>query len=431
MLSEKEMLVVGLIEENREEIVDYLRKFISFRTVSPSQSNKIERDEHKRLQNFVCKTLEEMGFALDVWEIDTSKLKSFPGSGVDPDRNLSGMPVVVGKLKGGGRGKSLILNGHYDVVPAGIVGNWSHDPFEGEIEDNKIFGRGACDMKAGIVAMLKAVKFIQRAGIKINGDLTMEIVPDEEGSSMGTLSCCERGYKADAAVIPEPTNMNVLVAVRGNLSGAITVFGRAGHADITQPHWKEGGAVNAMVKAVKVIRALEELTKEWRNRPDMAHKFLDPAIVTPTIIRGGEWLITHPEEVQIGFSSDFSPGMVSKIRQEIEEKIMSVAASDPWMKEHPPKLEAGWLHGAEIDENEPIVETAMEAARELGIEPKLVGWGTLTDAVHLVNCLKIPTISIGPDDKTAHATDEFVDIEQLVKTTKVLALAVLRWCGYA
>lgn len=120
MLSEKEMRVVGLIEEKREEIVDYLRKLISFKTVSPSDNNKIERDEHKKLQNFVCKTMEEMGFALDIWEIDTSKLKGFPGSGVDPDRDLSGMPVVVGRLKGDGKGKSLILNGHYDVVPAGI-----------------------------------------------------------------------------------------------------------------------------------------------------------------------------------------------------------------------------------------------------------------------------------------------------------------------
>lgn len=104
MLSKKEASVVDLIEENREEIVDYLRKLISFKTVSPSHNNKIERDEHKKLQIFVCKTMEEMGFALDIWEIDTSKLKSFPGSGVDPDRDLSGMPVVVGNLKGDEKG---------------------------------------------------------------------------------------------------------------------------------------------------------------------------------------------------------------------------------------------------------------------------------------------------------------------------------------
>jgi len=189
-----------------------------------------------------------------------------------------------------------------------------------------------------------------------------------------------------------------------------------------------GGAVNAISKAVKVIQALEELTEEWRNRPDKQHKFLNPDMVMPTIIRGGEWLIMYPEKVEIEFDSMFVPGTVNH-RKEIEEKIMSVAATDPWMKEHPPKLETDGVYGAEIDENEPIVKTAIEAARELDIEPKLVGCGSLTDAIHLVNYSKVPTISIGPDDRTCHAPDEFVEIGQLVNTTKVLALAVMRWCG--
>ena len=108
---------------------------------------------------------------------------------------------------------------------------------------------------------------------------------------------------------------------------------------------------------------------------------------------------------------------------------MSVAATDPWMKEHPPKLETGWVYGAEVDENEPIVKTAVEAAKEAGIAPKLVGMGSLTDAIHLINYSKIPTISIGPADETCHAVDEFVDIDELTNLTKALALAIMRWCG--
>ena len=110
---------------------------------------------------------------------------------------------------------------------------------------------------------------------------------------------------------------------------------------------------------------------------------------------------------------------------------MSVAATDPWMKAHPPKVEGGYTYGAEIDENEPIIKTASEAAQELGIEPKLVGTDSLTDAIHLINYSKVPTISIGPDGATAHEADEFVDIGQLVQTTKILALSILRWCGYS
>ncbi|UCE16786.1 MAG: ArgE/DapE family deacylase [Candidatus Bathyarchaeota archaeon] len=428
MLPEKESRVLGLIDENKQEIIEYLQKLISFKTVTPQDNTKVEGDDSKGLQNFVRNTLEEMSFSVDMWEVVSSELKSFPGSGDIQNRDLSNMPVLVGKLEGNGKGKSLILNGHYDVVPEGIVENWKHDPFKGEIEDSKIFGRGANDMKGGIAAMLHAVKFIQEAGVRIGGDLTVQTVPDEEATCMGTLACCQRGYTADAAIIPEPTDMKVLVAMRGSLYGKITVFGRAGHAELTQPHWSEGGAVNAISKAMKVIAALEELTDEWRTRPDKRHKFLDPDIIIPTVISGGKWQVTYPEKVEIQFGSIFVPGTRNK-RQEIEEKLRNVANNDSWMKEHPPKLEAEeWSYGAEVDENEPIVKMGMAVLRDLGFEPALAGFGSLTDAVHLVNYSKIPTISIGPDYKSAHMADEFVEIEQLINTTKALALAIMRWC---
>ena len=432
MLSEKEKRVFQLIDENKDELIEYLRKLISFKTVTPASGGKAEGVDYRKLQEFVYKTLEEMGFTLDMWEVDASTLENFPGSGLDPERDLSNMPVVVGELKGSGKGKSLILNGHYDVVPVGMIENWRHDPFKGEVEDNKIYGRGACDMKGGIATMIEAVKLIQKAGIKLDGDLIVQTVPEEEMNCMGTLACCQKGYKADAAIIPEPTDLDVLIAMRGNAGGRLTVFGRAGHADEgVQPHWSAGGAVNAISKSVKMIQAFEELTEEWRTRPDKQHKLLNPDVVIPTVIRGGEWAVTYPEKVEIVFNAPFIPGTVNP-GKEIEEKIMNVAATDPWMKEHPPKIERdGWVYGTEIDENEPIVKTAIEASRELGIEPKLTGWDTLTDAIHLVNYSKIPTISIGVDKSTAHKADEFADIDQLVKATKVIALTILRWCGYS
>jgi len=428
MLSEKERKVLQLIDENKGEVVRCLSKLISFKTVSPPLGGKTEDDEYIKLQEFVCKFLEGMNFDIDTWEVDASKLENFPGSGIRPDKNLSNMPVVVGKLKGGGKGKSLLLNGHIDVVPAGEIENWTHDPFKGEVADNKIFGRGACDMKGGVAAMLEAVKFIHQAGIKLNGDLTVETVPEEESSCMGTLACCQKGYTADAAIIPEPTNMNVLVAMRGAAGGKITVYGRAGHAEMTQPHWREGGAVNAISKAVKILQGLAELKEDWRTRPDKKHKFLDPDTITPTMIKGGEWSVTYPEKVEITYDAMFIP-KTEKLWEAIEDKIKSVAAADSWMKEHPPKLETGWMYGAEISEDEPIVETALEVAGELGIVPKLVGMGSLTDAIHVINYSKVPTISIGPNDKTCHSIDEFVDIGELINLTRIIALSIMRWCG--
>ena len=431
MLTDKEHNVLELIDENKDEIIEYLKKLISYRTVTPQRDVRAEGGDYKDLQNFIRNTLEQMNFNIDMWEVDSSELKNFPGSGIKHGRDLSNMPVLVGKLKGNGKGKSLILNGHYDVVPVGIIENWKHDPFKGEIEGNRLFGRGANDMKGGIAAMIHAVRFIQKAGIELSGDLTVESVPDEEMTCMGTLSCCQRGYTADAAIIPEPTDMKVLVAVRGSLYGKITVFGRAGHAEMPQPHWTESGAVNAISKAMKVIGALEELTEEWRTRPDKQHKYLHPDMIIPTVINGGGWAVTYPEKVEIQFGSVFVPNTKNKL-EEIEEKLKSVANNDPWLKEHPPKLEVHdeWLYSAEVDENEPIVLTGMEALQDIGIEPALRGFGSLTDCIHLINYSRIPTISIGPDIKTAHMANEFVETGQLIDTTKVLALAIMRWCGY-
>jgi acetylornithine deacetylase len=257
----------------------------------------------------------------------------------------------------------------------------------------------------------------------------VQIVPEEELTQMGTLACCQKGCQADAAIIPEPSGMNVWIAMRGSIHGKITVFGRAGHAAQTQPHWSAGGGVNAIAKAAKIIQAMEELTEEWRTRPDKQHKLVDPDIILPTMIRGGEYWEMYPEKVEIEFSSNFVPGSVNTLK-EIEEKIMSVAKTDPWMKEHPPKMDASWVYGAEIDANEQIITTAMEAANELGFKSEIKGIGTLTDAIHLINYSNIPTISIGPETlENAHAPDEYMEIEQLISSTKVLALIILRWCG--
>ena len=428
MLTEREQKILNLIDDSADAVVETLRCLIGFKTVAPSDA-PAEGDDYRQLQELVRGPLDDMGFCTESWEIDAAQLEEFPGSGVNPTRDMSNMPVVVGQLAGAGQGRSLILNGHYDVVPPGLTDNWRHDPFGAVVEDGKVFGRGACDMKGGIAAMLMALRAIQDAEIKLAGDVTVQTVPDEEATSMGTLACCQRGYRADAAIIPEPTDMKVLVAMRGGLYGRITVFGRAGHAEIPQPHWTEGGAVNAIDKAATVIQALEGLTEEWRTRPDKQHKLLAPDMIIPTVIRGGEWEVTYPEEVEISFGCKFIPSTQSA-REEIEAHLMRVAALDPWMREHRPRLEIdGWLYGAEIDESEPVVQIGLEVLGDLGFEPSLLGYGTLSDAIHLINYARVPTISIGPSIQPAHMANEYVEMEELQSVTKALALTIMRWCG--
>ncbi len=430
MITDREREVLKLIEDGKGDIVDCLQTLISFKTITPPGEDKVKVDDYQNLQEFVAGFLGQLGFQIETWDVDAEKLDRFPGSGVKADRDLRGMPVLAGKREGTGDGKSLILNGHYDVVPPGILENWDHDPFGGEIDGDKLYGRGACDMKGGIAAMLQALKFIKRTGIELKGDITVQTVPEEETSCMGTLSCCQRGYTADAAIIPEPTDMQVLIAMRGSVYGKITVFGRAGHAEMTQPHWSEGGAVNAISKAAKVVTAMEDLTEQWRTQPDKQHKYLDPDIIIPTVIDGGEWTVTYPEEVVIEFGTCSIPGSEDKM-QDVGDYLLRATAADPWMRENPPqiKFNEDWFYGAEVDENEPIVQVGMQALADLGIEPKLRGFGSLTDAIHLINYAKVPTISFGPSIKTAHMANEYVKIDELVTTTKGLALAIMRWCG--
>ncbi|MCZ6695657.1 MAG: ArgE/DapE family deacylase [Acidobacteria bacterium] len=430
MISAAEKKVLKAIDDRRDDLTEFLRTLIRFRTVTPFEDTRAETDDFILHQKVVSGLLERLGFACEQFEADASALKPFPGAYINPDRDLSRMPILVGTRRGKGGGRSLLLNGHYDVVPTGEISKWTHDPFSGTVRGDVMYGRGTCDMKGGIAAMIKALEIIHESGIRLAGDVMVQVVPDEESTSMGTLACCQRGDRADAAIIPEPTGLDVLLAVSGNLSGTIRVFGRAGHADMMQPHWREGGAVNAIVKAAKVIGALEELRHEWRDDPRKRHKYVPPDRITPTIINGGHWGVAYPEEVRIQFSANFIPG-TENLRGEIEEKLADLARTDSWMREHPPEVEADLMYAAEVDEKEPIAQLSLESARDAGSEAKFIGWGSLSDAIHLINYSKIPTISFGPSSSTIHETDERVDLGEIVATAKMLALSLMRWCGCA
>lgn len=320
------------------------------------------------------------------------------------------------------------------MVPLGLIENWKRDPFAGEIENGRIYGRGSNDMKDGIAAMIKAVDFIRRADLLLEGDVLVQTVPEEEATCMGTLSARQRGYKANAAIITEPTNMKIGTAVRGHMGGYVTVRGRAGHAEQPQRHFSEGGAVNAISKAMRVLQGMEEATEQWRTQPDKQHPLVPPDHIIATVINGGEWSVTYPEKVTIRFDCMFVPGTKDK-RAEIQEKLAAVTANDPWLRENPPELRIGhgpkqeWWYAAETSEDEPIVQATKGALTEIGIEPGLMGFGTLTDCIHLINYSGVPTINLGPDIETAHMADEFVTLEQLTELTKALALTLMRWSG--
>ncbi|RLB88645.1 MAG: acetylornithine deacetylase, partial [Deltaproteobacteria bacterium] len=176
MKTDREEEVLNLIEKKRNHIIDFLKELISF----PSETGN-----EAEIQRFIAGRLETMGLTVDAWEPDHEALKKHPAY-VPTDRDYTDCPNVVGIYKGTGNGKSLLFNGHVDVIPEGPLDAWEHQPWSGDIVGDRLYGRGTSDMKSGLAAMTMAMEFLMKAGIKLKGDVILEYVVDEEQTGNGT-----------------------------------------------------------------------------------------------------------------------------------------------------------------------------------------------------------------------------------------------------
>jgi acetylornithine deacetylase len=182
---------------------------------------------------------------VDLWEPDPADVE---GSKLAPPEGVrfDGRPQLAARFRGAGDGPSLLLNGHVDVVSSEPRERWTSDPNRAEVRGDRLYGRGACDMKGGIAAMVVAAETLARLGIGLAGDLVLCTVTDEESTGVGALAAVAHGVGADAGIVTEPSGFDVWVACRGSLIPTITIEGRPGHAGLPQPDWREGGAVNAI-----------------------------------------------------------------------------------------------------------------------------------------------------------------------------------------
>jgi acetylornithine deacetylase len=333
-------------------------------------------------------------------------------------------------LKGVGGGKSLILNGHSDVVsPNGQ--KWIHGPWSAKIENGKMYGRGVCDMKAGLTSIIMALECIQEAGLEPLGDVIIESVVGEETGGNGTLACIMKGYKADAGIVAEPTNMEIHVAQAGALWFKVTCWGKAAHGAFRQ----EG--VSALEKAIKIHDAL--LGLEARRLKMVHHKLFEekyeilPIAINIGILHAGKWFTAVPDEAVFEGRIGLLPGENYKeIEDVFEGVIKEVAVKDDWMKKHPPKVE--WLgkwEPAEISIKHPIVDVLSSAYYELAYRKATIsGTPGGTDMRLLTIYGETPSLLFGPGSiSQCHTVDEFVDVEDLIAATKVIAYAITKWCG--
>jgi acetylornithine deacetylase len=267
----------------------------------------------------------------------------------------------------------------------------------------------------------------------------VQTVPDEETCAMGTVAVIERGYRADAGLVPEPTRLNLWIATRGLLHGSVLVPGRSAHAEMNQPPWRDGGGVNAIERSVPVLRALQELTADWATRETKAHSLLGRPSVQPTIISGGAFISNVPESCRIDVNATYLPGDAdpdgygSEPRGEILRAVEAVAASDDWLAENPPDWTwATDYPPSEIDPQEEILSVTRAAADEVGVDARPEGIDTTYDGALLTRLAGVPSPAFGPGDLArAHAPDEWVGVDELVLGARVYARAICAWCGVA
>jgi acetylornithine deacetylase len=431
--------VDGFIEAGRDDLVDMVRRLVGFDTTSVdlSPGSTHTTNDEGALQEYVGEELAGLGAEVDQWEPDPAEFREHPM--MPPWHHWRGRPLTVGTLRGAGGGRSLVVNGHIDVVDAGEESRWTSPPFAAEVRDGRIYGRGAVDMKGGVGAALFALKALSACGVRLAGDVFFEAVPDEETCAMGTVAAIARGYRADAGLVPEPTRFNLWVATRGLLHGTLTVEGRSAHAEMNQPEWRQGGGVNAIQKAAFVLAELDRLTEDWAERADKKHPLLGTPSVNPTMIRGGSFISNIPERCDVAVNTTYLPGNADSTgygsipRGEIEAAVERSARADDWLAEHPPSW--SWYTDyppSEIGHNAPILATAREAGSEVGLDVEIEGIDTTYDGALLTLFAATPSPALGPGDlRRAHAPDEWVGIDELELGARLYARAIARWCGVA
>jgi acetylornithine deacetylase len=373
--------------------------------------------------------MRDKGMAVDVWELDFEGLKAHPAYSAEVDRG-EGLGVVgtVGQSAGG---RDLILNGHVDVVPPGDPDSWSLSPWDGRVADGRVWGRGALDMKGGLVAGLFAADAIQKAGVRLKGRLVLQSVIGEEDGGVGTLAAVQRGYRADGAVIMEPTGLTICTSQAGALNFRVTVRGKSAHGCVRE----EGvSAIEKFELVHKELLALE--TRRNHNCSDpLFGDFPIPFPLSVGTIEGGDWASTVPDWVRVEGRYGVAPNEeIGSAEEAFRDALARAGEKDVWLRENPPVLE--WWGGrflpARVSEDEAIVAALRDAARELDkVEVPLKGVTFGSDMRLLVREGRTPTVLFGPGDvRGAHVVDESVSVEELETVAKTLALTALRFCGY-
>jgi acetylornithine deacetylase len=336
--------------------------------------------------------------------------------------------VVASWPAGGSGGRSLILNGHVDVVPPASEALWTRPPFEAVRDGDWIYGRGAGDMKAGLAAMTGAVRALKSAGYEPAADVQLQSVVEEECTGHGTLQCLLDGAHADACVLTEPHPDHMTVAQVGVLWFHVDLAGVPAHA--ARASHIGFNAIDAAIEVLAALRRHEARLNE--NPPPLFDAFEHPINLNLGVISGGDWPSTVAAECTLSCRIGLYPGQdPAEARAGVEAAIAEAVADSPRLAENPPRVRYDGFscEGSVLAEDEPLVQVLSGAyARLHGERPRALATTATTDARHFIR-MGIPAVCFGPRGEGIHGIDERVSLRSVVESAQVLGLFVRDWCG--
>ena len=427
-MNQQQKELLDAVEHDAAEVIDLARSLIRF----PSENRPPHGDEGP-CQQYVADWMGEVFPEVDVFApTDVEGIESHPAFW--PGRDYTNRPNVVGVLKGCGGGRSVIFNGHIDVVPKEPL-PWVHDPYGATLENNRIYGRGSLDMKGGLAAAMMAARIVRKSGLRLAGDLILESVVDEEyAGANGTLACVLRGYTADAAVSPEPTWMTIGPATRCGRLYEIAASGVAGLP------FANMGVANPAYLIARMALGVEAFDRK-RNAQPVAHPIFAqsswPQPASLVKLKAGQvepgGTIGVPAEAWLHFWLYAMPEVTAEeLDQEVRAFFDEWIRGDPALRAKPPILrpQTRFLEGSIVPSDHPILGVLAESFQAVKGRPGPVRDVEVTgDMGILAHWGRTPTVVLGPGGERLHAADEYVDVEDLLDLTRIYALMIADWCG--
>ena len=418
-MSNLHSIIDSTVNNMQDEIISFIQALVQ----SPSLAN-----DEKSVQKIIQSKLESLGLETKKVIVQFESIKNHPAfcdDGFSPDSRVN----VIGQWKNGDAAKSLILNGHVDVVPTGPETLWNESPWSGSVRDNRIYGRGSCDMKAGLASGIFAIQVLQAIGFKPKGNVMVQSVVGEESGGCGTLTNIVKGYSGDAAVILEPTSLKVCPIQSGALTFRLKIPGQATHAAM---RWD---GISAIEKYNLIHQSIIELEKERHQSFNVKYYKLSDRVAPINIgtIKGGEWHSTVPESVMVEGRLGVFPGESAlDARNAFENHLKKVSNSDVWLKENPPILEwfEGQFESGQTDVNHSIIRALKHAYKNVKNNSAILEGVTYGSDLRLfTNHADIPAVLFGPGDvRLAHSANEYIEIEEVLTCVKIITNLIIKWC---